>query len=124
MKRLVFEFVVITSFLAGTALADTKPAGTAVAPPNSPATSETTTADTHLAAGLAAYRHLNLKEAATQLEAAHEQDPQSAAAAWYLGYTVYMLADRRQPFDPGKQRAAELFAQAYAIDPHFQPTLW
>jgi tetratricopeptide (TPR) repeat protein len=77
--------------------------------------------DARVAAGLAAYRRLHFKEAAAEFQAAHDQDPHNAAAAWYLAYTVYMAADRRRPFDPDKRRAAELFAQAYDIDPHFLP---
>jgi hypothetical protein len=36
-------------------------------------------------------------------------------------YTVYKIAEPKKPNDPGKRRAAELFARAYQIDPGFTP---
>ena len=44
-----------------------------------------------------------------------------AAAFYYLGYTVYKIAEPKRPNDPGKRQAAELFARAYQIDPGFTP---
>lgn len=73
------------------------------------------------AAGLAAYRRLHFREAERHFQAAVDADPGSAAALYYLGYTVYKIAEPRRPNDPGKQRAAELFARAYQIDPGFMP---
>ena len=78
-------------------------------------------ADEHLAAGLAAYKRLHFKEAEAQFEAAHQVAPESAAALWYLGYAVYKEAEPKRPFHPEKRRAAELFAQAYELDPAFVP---
>ena len=73
------------------------------------------------AAGLAAYRKLHFREAEGHFQAAVDADPGSAAALYYLGYTVYKIAEPKRPNDPGKQRAAELFARAYRIDPGFTP---
>ena len=79
------------------------------------------TAEEHSAAGMAAYRKLHFHEAEGHFQAAVDADPGSAAALYYLGYTVYKIAEPKRPNDPGKRRAAELFARAYEIDPGFTP---
>lgn len=79
------------------------------------------TADRHRAAGITAYGRLHFQEAAGHFQAAVDADPSSAAALYYLGYTVYKIAEPKRPNDPGKRRAAELFARAYQIDPGFTP---
>jgi tetratricopeptide (TPR) repeat protein len=79
------------------------------------------TAEEHRAAGMAAYWKLHFQEAQGHFQAAVDADPQSAAALYYLGYTVYKIAEPKRPDDPGKRRAAELFARAYEIDPGFTP---
>jgi len=79
------------------------------------------TADEHMAAGMAAYWKLHFQEAAGHFQAAVDADPRSAAALYYLGYTVYKIAEPKRPNDPGKHRAAELFARAFQIDPDFTP---
>lgn len=78
-------------------------------------------AEGHKAAGIAAYWKLHFQEAEGHFQAAVEADPRSAAALYYLGYTVYKIAEPKRPNDPGKRRAAELFARAYQIDPGFTP---
>jgi hypothetical protein len=50
-----------------------------------------------------------------------DAEPQNAAALFYLGYTYYKIAEPKRHDSPGKQRAAELFAKAYALDPAFTP---
>jgi tetratricopeptide (TPR) repeat protein len=72
-------------------------------------------------AGLAAYWRLDFQEAKGHFQAAVDADPHSAAALYYLGYTVYKIAEPKRPNDPGKQTAAELFARAYEIEPGFTP---
>jgi len=79
------------------------------------------TAEEDKAAGLAAYKKLHFQEAERYFQAAVDADPGSAAALYYLGYTVYKIAEPKRPNDPGKRRAAELFARAYQIDPGFTP---
>lgn len=74
-----------------------------------------------MTAGLAAYRKLHFRAAENHFRAAVDADPGSAAALYYLGYTVYKIAEPKRPNDPGKRRAAELFARAYQIDPAFAP---
>ena len=80
-----------------------------------------TVAEQHTAAGLAAYSSLHFREAERHFQAAVDADPGSAAALFYLGYTVYKIAEPKRPNDPGKRQAAELFARAYRIDPGFTP---
>ena len=79
------------------------------------------TAEEHRAAGMAAYWKLHFREAEGHFQAAVDADPGSAAALYYLGYTVYKIAEPKRPNDPGKRRAADLFARAYQIDPGFTP---
>lgn len=78
-------------------------------------------AEAHRAAGLAAYWKLDFQEAQAHFQAAVDADPSNAAALYYLGYAVYKIAEPKRPNDPGKRKAAELFARAYAIDPGFTP---
>jgi len=80
-----------------------------------------TVAEQQTAAGLAAYSRLHFREAERHFQAAVDAEPGSAAALFYLGYTVYKIAEPKRPNDPGKRRAAELFARAYQIDPGFTP---
>ena len=74
-----------------------------------------------MAAGMVAYWKLHFREAEGHFQAAVKADPLDAASLYYLGYTVYKIAEPKRPNDPGKRRAAELFARAYQIDPGFTP---
>jgi tetratricopeptide (TPR) repeat protein len=102
---------------------------TAPAPLDSPSTvttsdmpaASTGAAQPHLDAGLAAFRKRHFSQAEIEFRKATEAEPQSAAAAFYLGYTYYKIAEPKRHDSPGKQKAAELFARAYALDPRFQP---
>jgi Tfp pilus assembly protein PilF len=78
-------------------------------------------ADSHIDAGLAAFRKKRFRQAEIEFRQALDADPQSAAATWYLGYTYYKMAEPKRPFHPDKQKAAELFAKAYQMDPEFRP---
>ena len=78
-------------------------------------------AQPHLDAGLAAFKKRRFSKAEIEFRKAADAEPQNAAAAFYLGYTYYKIAEPKRHDDPGKQRAAELFAKAYAIDPAFTP---
>ena len=86
-----------------------------------PATASPSDAQSAIQAGLAAYHRRQFQKAAASFEKARAADPQSAAATWYLAYTYYKIAEPRRPFDPGKQKAADMFAKAYALDPNFRP---
>ena len=48
-------------------------------------------------------------------------EPQSAAAAFYLGYTYYKIAEPTRRLTPNKQKALELFDKAFELDPAFTP---
>ena len=78
-------------------------------------------AQTHIDAGLSAFRKRRFAAARKHFEEAVAADPTSAAANFYLGYTIYKIAEPKRPFHPEKQRAAELFAKAYQLDPTFKP---
>lgn len=71
--------------------------------------------------GLAQFRKRRYTQAEIDFRRALEADPGSAAAAFYLGYTYYKQVEPRRPFHPGKQKAAEMFARAYELDPKFRP---
>ena len=85
-----------------------------------PATSASP-AQAHIDAGLAAFKKRRFGAAEAAFKKAMEADPQSAAAAFYLGYTYYKLAEPRRHDSPGKQKALDLFSKAYALDPEFKP---
>jgi Tfp pilus assembly protein PilF len=88
------------------------PAPTAAAAPPSPG----------LAAGLAAFRKKRFAAARAEFEKAVAADPQSAAAAFYLGYTYYKIGEPSRRMDANKQKSRELFAKAFSLDPAFRPT--
>jgi Tfp pilus assembly protein PilF len=79
-------------------------------------------AQTHIDAGMTAFRKRRFAAAREHFEQAVAADPGSAAAHFYLGYTIYKIAEPKRPFHPEKQRAAELFAKAYELDPQFKPS--
>jgi tetratricopeptide (TPR) repeat protein len=78
-------------------------------------------ADEHITAGLAAFRKKRFAAARTHFEQAVAANPDSAAAHFYLGYTIYKIAEPKRPNSPGKQEAAGHFAKAYELDPKFTP---
>lgn len=78
-------------------------------------------ANTAIAAGLKAFKRRNFRQAEIQFRTAMDADPSSAAAVFYLAYTYYKIAEPKRPFHPEKQKAAQLFAKAYELDPKFKP---
>src|SRR4051794_3068985 len=72
-------------------------------------------------AGLEAFRKRRFAQARTAFERAVAADPQSAAAHYYLGYTIYKIAEPKRHDSPGKKEAADHFAKAYELDPGFKP---
>ena len=94
------------------------------APPSRPATSAPAPAGdapSAIAAGQAAFKKRHFKAAQADFEKALAADPQSAAAAFYLGYTHYKIAEPTKRLTADKQQAKELFAKAFALDPGFTP---
>lgn len=85
------------------------------------ATIPTASVDAAISAGLKAFRRRNFRQAEIQFRTAVDADPQNAAATFYLAYTYYKIAEPKRPFHPDKQKAAQLFAKAYELDPKFRP---
>jgi tetratricopeptide (TPR) repeat protein len=79
-------------------------------------------ASAYIDTGLAAFRARRLAAARAAFENAVAADPQSAAAAYYLGYALYKLGEPSRRMNANKERARELFAKAFSLDPQFQPT--
>jgi tetratricopeptide (TPR) repeat protein len=79
-------------------------------------------ATAYLDAGIAAFKKRRFAAARGEFEKAAAADPQSAAAAYYLGYTFYKIGEPSRRMDANKQKARDLFAKAYSIDPAFKPT--
>lgn len=79
-------------------------------------------AEPALAAGIAAFRKKRFAAARDAFEKAAAADPQSAAAAYYLGYAYYKLGEPSRRMDTNKQKSRELFAKAFGLDPAFRPS--
>jgi tetratricopeptide (TPR) repeat protein len=93
------------------------PAAKAASVPATPAA-----AGTALDAGIAAFKKRRFAAARAEFEKAEAADPQSAAAAYYLGYTYYKLGEPSKRMNADKEKAKELFAKAFSLDPTFRPT--
>jgi Tfp pilus assembly protein PilF len=97
------------------------------APQDPPATAPATaapssaTAGDEIQAGLTAFAKHRLTAARAAFERAVAADPSSAAAHYYLGYTIYKIAEPKRHDSPGKKEAAAEFAKAYELDPGFKP---
>ena len=74
-----------------------------------------------IAAGQSAFKKRRFRAAQADFEKAVAADPQSAAAAFYLGYTHYKLGEPSRRMNQQKEQARELFAKAYTLDPTFRP---
>jgi tetratricopeptide (TPR) repeat protein len=96
------------------------------APPPAAAAAEppavTAATDPYVSAGIAAFKKRRFAAARAEFEKALAADPQSAAAAYYLGYAHYKLGEPSRRMNADKERAKELFAKAFALDPTFRPT--
>lgn len=78
-------------------------------------------ADDAIATGIAAFKKRRFAQAEEQFAKAVEMEPNSAAAHFYLGYTIYKRVEPKRPFHPDKQKAADEFAKAFELDPSFVP---
>jgi tetratricopeptide (TPR) repeat protein len=72
--------------------------------------------------GIAAFKKRRFAAARAEFEKAAAADPQSAAAAYYLGYTWYKIGEPSRRMNASKEKAKELFAKAFSLDPAFTPT--
>ncbi len=93
------------------------PAATAPAP----APAAASAAAPYLDAGIAAFKKRRFVAARAEFEKAEAAEPQSAAAAYYLGYTYYKLGEPSRRMNANKEKAKELFAKAFSLDPAFTP---
>ena len=71
--------------------------------------------------GLALFKKRHFATARAEFEKAVEAEPESAAAAFYLGYTYYKLGEPSRRMNANKEKAKELFAKAFTLDPAFEP---
>ena len=74
-----------------------------------------------IAAGQTDFKKRRFRAAQADFEKAVAADPQSAAAAFYLGYTHYKLGEPSRRMNEHKEQARELFAKAFTLDPAFRP---
>jgi Tfp pilus assembly protein PilF len=74
-----------------------------------------------LDAGLAAFKKRRFAKAEIEFRKALEANPTSAASNFYLGYTYYKMGEPRRRFNENKQKAKDLFAKAFELDPAFRP---
>ena len=86
------------------------PAAAPAPPPAAPVAAPA--AVPHLDAGIAAFKKRRFSAARTEFEKAGEADPQSAAAAYYLGYTYYKLGEPSRRMNANKEKAKEREAWA------------
>ncbi len=101
------------------------PAATAPEPPAPVAPAATPSAGPaapYIDAGIAAFKKRRFAAARADFEKAEAADPQSAAAAYYLGYTYYKIGEPSKRMNANKEKAKELFAKAFSLDPTFNPT--
>ena len=91
------------------------------APKQRAAAEATADAPSAIAAGQAAFKKRHFKAAQADFEKALAADPQSAAAAFYLGYTHYKMGEPSRRMNEHKEQAKELFAKAFSLDPTFTP---
>jgi len=105
------------------ATAPEPPATTAPATPVAPpATASAGAAGPYIDAGIAAFKKRRFAAARADFEKAEAADPLSAAAAYYLGYTYYKIGEPSRRMNANKEKAKELFAKAFSLDPAFNPT--
>ena len=75
----------------------------------------------NIEAGLKAFIRGRFSRARAAFAKAYAADPQSAAAAFYLGYAHYKVGEPQARMNAEKEKARDLFARAYTLDPAFQP---
>ena len=92
------------------------PAAPAAEPP-----AVTAASDPHIAAGVAAFKKRRFAAARAEFEKAETANPQSAAAAYYLGYTYYKIGEPSRRMDANKEKAKDFFGKAFSLDPTFTP---
>jgi Tfp pilus assembly protein PilF len=79
-------------------------------------------ADADIQAGLKAFKRRQFRQARSAFERAVAADPNSAAAHFYLGYTIYKIAEPRTHDAAAKRESLEHFAEAFRLNPQFKPS--
>ena len=87
------------------------------------ATAPVEAASPHLASGLAAFRHRRFAAARDEFEKAVAADPQSAAAAFYLGYAHYKLGEPSRRMNAGQAAGQGAVRQGLQPGPDLQSHL-
>jgi tetratricopeptide (TPR) repeat protein len=114
--------MLLATVLLSAALTPQAPPPAATAPEPPAATPAATSAtDPYLSAGIAAFKKRRFAAARAEFEKAEAANPQSAAAAYYLGYTWYKIGEPSRRMNASKEKAKELFAKAFTLDPVFRP---
>jgi tetratricopeptide (TPR) repeat protein len=113
--------MLLATVLLSAALAPQAPPAAAEPAAQPPTATATSAADPYLSAGIAAFKKRRFAAARAEFEKAETADPQSAAAAYYLGYTFYKLGEPSKRMNANKEKAKELFAKAFSLDPMFTP---
>jgi len=116
--------MILAAILLSSALAPQLPTEPSSAPPPAVAATDLTPAgpaQEAIDAGLAAFKKRRFAKAEIEFRKAVEAEPQSAAANFYLGYTYYKMGERGARMNAEKQKAKELFATAFELDPQFRP---
>lgn len=93
-------------------------------PPATPAvtTASPALAHDHVTQGLTLYKRRHLRGARDEFRKAVDADPSSAAANYYLGYTLYKIGEPTRRLTPEKEESRGFFARAFELDPLFRPT--
>jgi len=94
-----------------------------VPPPSAVQSTSLPSAQSSLDQGLNLYRRRQLRAARQAFQQAVDADPDSAAAHFYLGYTLYKIAEPTKRLTPEKQEALTHFSRSVELDPRFKPTL-
>jgi len=87
-----------------------------------PAHETNTEARSSRADGILLYKKHRFHAAADEFRKAVDEDPQSAAAQYYLGYTLYKIGEPTRRLTPEKEESKDHFAKAFELDPLFVPT--
>jgi tetratricopeptide (TPR) repeat protein len=116
--------MIITSLLCA-ALAQTPQQATKnpVPPPRPPAAVAAPGAVSALDKGLALYKRQQFQAARQAFQQAVDAEPENAAAHFYLGYTLYKIAEPTKRLTPEKQEALQQFSRCFELDPNFVPKL-
>jgi Tfp pilus assembly protein PilF len=78
-------------------------------------------AQQHVSEGLALYKRRRFRAARDEFRKAVDADASSAAAHYYLAYTLYKIGEPTRRLTPEKEESRGLFARAFELDPAFRP---